>query len=412
MAEEPGEQSQSLFRPPMSDPELDLEHQRGARPKVAGPLTTQTIQEEAKAASTEERALQLRGTDFYLPLVGQPRISERKSWRALIVTEQGNPGIYAQIDEWLPLYKGNIYVVDEVTGRMYLAKGEHLMRIAETVSHRPFRDHELSMSRHVPEREHPSQGGQEPPSGTEPEIAGEGRGDMDPLTPMTGAVGGIGRTPIPVAESMHHPGERPLTPVGKPKRERPDQRGEFPTPAPDQGGNTEEAQGDHQGGESQWALPEPSDPHRPPRGEMGKEEVSLQDTQGQDEGPSGQEYPTLNRQLIEADMKHRRRLATLARDHIMKLREEQERMAYDWLEEYAMRASSAKQSGVSLRALRAEYIHRYNRLLDREKQPHSDFFIHLSMDLEEELDFNEEEPFDLSEYDQYFEWDETEYMRL
>ena len=189
MAEEPGEQSQSLFRPPMSDPELDLECQRGARPKVAGPLTTQTIQEEAKAASTEECALQLRGTDFYLPLVGQPRISERKSWRAPIVTEQGNPGIYVQIDEWLPLYKGNIYVVDEVTGRMYLSKGEHLMRIAETASHRPFRDHELSMSRHVPEREHPNQGGQEPPSGTEPEIAGEGRGDVDPLTPLMGAVG-------------------------------------------------------------------------------------------------------------------------------------------------------------------------------------------------------------------------------
>ena len=54
------------------------------------------------------------------------------------MTEQGNPGIYVQIDEWLPLYKGNIYVVDEVTGRMYLAKGEHLMRIAETASHRPF----------------------------------------------------------------------------------------------------------------------------------------------------------------------------------------------------------------------------------------------------------------------------------
>ena len=160
MAEEPGEQSQSLFRPPMSDPELDLEHQRGVRPKVAGPLTTQTIQEEAKAASTEECALQLRGTDFYLPLVGQPRISERRSWRAPIVTEQGNPGIYVQIDEWLPLYKGNIYVVDEVTGRMYLSKGEHLMRIAETASHHPFRDHELSTSRHVPEREHPSQGGQ------------------------------------------------------------------------------------------------------------------------------------------------------------------------------------------------------------------------------------------------------------
>ena len=33
MAEKPGEQSQSLFRPPMSDPELDLEHQRGGKTK-------------------------------------------------------------------------------------------------------------------------------------------------------------------------------------------------------------------------------------------------------------------------------------------------------------------------------------------------------------------------------------------
>ena len=149
MAEEPGEQSQSLFCTPMSNPELDLECRRGLRPKVAGAFTAQTIQEEAKAAPTERQALQLKGTDFYLPLVGQPRISERKSWRAPIVTEQGNPGIYVQIDEWLPLYKGNIYVVDEITGRMYLAKGEHMMRIAETTSHRPFQDYELSISRHL-----------------------------------------------------------------------------------------------------------------------------------------------------------------------------------------------------------------------------------------------------------------------
>ena len=59
MAEGPGDQSQSLFRPPMSDPEVDLECRRGARPKTAGPLVTQTIQEEAQAASTEERVLQL-----------------------------------------------------------------------------------------------------------------------------------------------------------------------------------------------------------------------------------------------------------------------------------------------------------------------------------------------------------------
>ena len=51
-------------------------------------------------------------------------------------------------------------------------------------------------------------------------------------------------------------------------------------------------------------------------------------------------------------------------------------------------------------------------MLDQEKQPHSDFFTNLSPEVEEELDFAEEEPFDLSLYDQYFEWDEVEYMRL
>ena len=145
---------------------------------------------------------------------------------------------------------------------------------------------------------------------------------------------------------------------------------------------------------------------------MGKEEVPLRDTQRQDKGPSEQEPLTPNQQLIEADQKRRRRLAALARDHIMKLREERERMAYDWLEEYATHASSVKQSGTGLSTLRAEYIHRHNHLLDREKQPHSDFFPNLSIDFEEELDFNEDEPADLSKYDQNFEWNETEYMRL
>ena len=77
-----------------------------------------------------------------------------------------------------------------------------------------------------------------------------------------------------------------------------------------------------------------------------------------------------------------------------------------------MRTASAKLSGIGLRTLWAEYIHRYNRLLDRKKQPHSDFFANLSPDAEEELDFKEEEPFDLTEYDPHFEWDEAEYMRL
>ena len=279
-------------------------------------------QEEAKATSTEERALQVRGTDFYLPLGGQPRISERKSWRAPIVTEQGNPGIYVQIDEWLPLYKGNIYVVDEVTGRMYLAKGEHLMRIAETASHRPFQDHGLSMSRHIPEWEYFGQEGQELPSGPRSEIAREGRGDLDPPTPTVGVVGEIGRTPIPVAESTHHPGEKLLPSVGEHERKEPDQTGGTTTPAQSQGGATGEARSDHEGREPEWPLPQPSDPRRPPKVETGGEEVTSQSAQRQDGGSIEQRHPTPRQQLLEADKRRKRRLAALARDHIMKLREE------------------------------------------------------------------------------------------
>ena len=412
MAEGPGEQSQNLFRPPMSDPEVDLERRRGARPKVTGSQTTQTKKGETKPASAEEQVLQVWGTDFYLPLGGQPRISERKSWRAPIVTEQGNPGIYVQIDEWLPLYKGNIYVVDEVTGRMYLAKGELLMRIAETASHRPFQDHELSMSRHIPEREYFGQGGQEPPLGPGSEIAREERDDSDPPPSAVGEVGEIGRTPIPVAESTCHPGEKFLPSAREHGGEEPGQAGGTTTPARSQGEADGETQGGYEGGGPEWALPWPSDPRSPPKTETGGEGATTQDIQGQDGGANEQKYLTPRQQLLEADKRRKRRLAALARDHIMKLREERDRLAYEWSEEYAQHASSAKRSGAGLSTLRAEYVHRYDRLLEWEKQPHSDFFVNLSEDFEDELDFSEDTPADLSEYDQYFEWDEAEYMRL
>ena len=178
------------------------------------------------------------------------------------------------------------------------------------------------------------------------------------------------------------------------------------------GGTIGEARGDHEGREPEWALPRPSDPHRPPKAEPGEGEVTPRDIQSQDESPSKQRYPTPRQQLLEADKKRKKRLAALARDQIMKLREERDRMADDWSEEYATRASSAKRSGARLSTLRAEYVHRYNQLLEREKQTHSDFFVNLSEDFEDELDFNEDRPADLSQYDQYFEWDEAEYMRL
>ena len=280
----------------MSDPELDLDCRRGARPKVAGPLTTQTIQEEARAAATEEHALQLRGMDFYLPLGGQRRISERKSWRAPIVMEQGNPGIYVQIDEWLPLYKGNVYVVDEVTGGMYLSKGEHLMRIAETASHCPFQDHELSISHHILEREHP-ESGDLPGQGSE--WLGQHRGaggEIDPLTPIPGTAGGIGRTPVPVAESTHQPGEDAFPPSEVPKRERLEQRDVPREFTQDQGELAGRVQDTQIGEEPKWGLPGPSEPCEPPRRSDIQREVPPQGSEDQGGGPLRQGSPLPGRE--------------------------------------------------------------------------------------------------------------------
>ena len=61
---------------------------------------------------------------------------------------------------------------------------------------------------------------------------------------------------------------------------------------------------------------------RPPKAEGRGEEVASRDILGRDESPSEQRYPTPRQQLLEADKRRKRRLAALARDHIMKLREE------------------------------------------------------------------------------------------
>ena len=103
---------------------MDLERQRGAQPKVTGSQVIQIKKAEAKVSSAEEQALQCAGNRLLFTIGrANPESLKESLGGPPIVTEQGNPGIYVQIDEWLSLYKGNIYVVDEVTGRMYLQKG-------------------------------------------------------------------------------------------------------------------------------------------------------------------------------------------------------------------------------------------------------------------------------------------------
>ena len=141
----PEEGDLSLHRPVLVDPAHNLDRRedpRGARPKVVPRFSTQTIAEEAQQFQ--------RGTDFYLPLIGQPRILEVHAWRVPVHTEQGNPGIYIQADEWQETYGGNVFVVDEVTGQMYVLRGDTLERIPEVASRRRSDELSPSVTLHVP----------------------------------------------------------------------------------------------------------------------------------------------------------------------------------------------------------------------------------------------------------------------
>ena len=57
--------------------------------------------------------------DFYLSLPGQPRISEICTWRAPVHMEQGNESIYIQVEDWRENYGTNLFIMDEITGRIY-----------------------------------------------------------------------------------------------------------------------------------------------------------------------------------------------------------------------------------------------------------------------------------------------------
>ena len=74
--------------------------------------------------------------NLHLPLPGQPWLTDVRAWRAPALTGQGNQAIYIQIDKWINMYEMNIFVVDEITGRMYAKIGGKLHSIPEIASHR------------------------------------------------------------------------------------------------------------------------------------------------------------------------------------------------------------------------------------------------------------------------------------
>ena len=402
MADEPAPEHPSLNRPAMSNVTVDIERRGGARPRDEPVYTTRTIREEIQEAATEDRAAKLAGTDFYLPLTGQPRISQMRSWRGPVTTEQGNPGIYVQIDEWLPLYKGNVYVVDEVTGRMYLSKKSHLMRIPEMASHRPMQDHELSVSRHIPERE------------TDPTPrVGDGQNLQYPLTSVakeqepTGGEStirwGVSRTPHPVGTST------PQTIQQAPSREG--TKGEEtiiprqPTLEGDQAPSAQtEARGGSQGDPS-YTLPPPTSqatPPRPPRPTRTQDRPRQSATSGYPEEMTSE----------QAERVRKRKLAALAVQQILKIREERDKLEEQLVQEFVETRQTLDLTREEVQLLREELVTRYQDYVDTAHQPYMDLFSNLTIETEREMDFDDEGMADLTSYEEEYEWTEERYLRL
>ena len=341
----PEEEDPSLHRPALADSTQDLDrrprNEGGARPRTGPRFSTQTI--------AEEQHILRGGTDFYLPLPGQPRISEMRAWRAPVRTEQGNPGVYVQVDEWQERYGGNVFVVDEVTGRIYVMKGNDLERIPEVASRQ--------------RREEP-----------------EG------LTPSRGREGGVAvgtpeglTAPVPVAESTR---QNPQTPASQTLRA--DQEGlsfaglaevtqirrpNIQERAADPGADIPPARGGEQGDRSPT-----------PAGSVGKRE-------------------------------EREQQVTLLRDHVSALRRERDRLEATLLNQHIAKTSAECLRDDALEVRREATLEEYEQLLERELQPTLDYFRLMDEELIERvpLDSEEEPNFD---YPSDFDWKEGDYMWL
>ena len=128
----------TLHRPEVVEPPDIFQRPsgQGVCPKTFPQYSTKTIAEElGYAAVGESHPMEVK-MNFHLTLPGQPHLTDVHAWRAPTLTEQGNKAIYIQIDEWVDMYGTNIFVVDEITGRMYTEVGGKLHSIPEIASHR------------------------------------------------------------------------------------------------------------------------------------------------------------------------------------------------------------------------------------------------------------------------------------
>ena len=165
-----------------------------------------------------------------------------------------------------------------------------------------------------------------------------------------------------------------------------------------------EAQGGEQGGPT-YSLPPPTThltPPRPPRS------ARIQDSPRQ---RATSDYPG-EMTSEQADRVRKRKLAALAVQQILRIREERDRLEERLVQEFRERRQSLDLTREEVRLLREELIVRYQDQVDSAHQPYMDLFLNLTIETEREMDFDDEGMADLTSYEEGYAWTEERYLRL
>ena len=241
-------------------------------------------------------------------------------------------------------------MLDEVTGRMYVLRGDTLERIPEVASRRRRDEHSLSVT---------------------PCVLGESAGSRTLA---------IENTPVSVAESTRQPQSTPGSATFTVTEEA--------TTPPDHEGEKDIPRNSHPAMET-------------PRGqEEGRGTLEM--------GPRTEDRKSPEHSRHSGN---RKRQVTILRDYIEVLRKEHDRLEAKLLNEHIHQASAEGLHGGALEGLREKTQREYAALLRKELQPTLEYFELIDEELIEEIPLKEEEDPNF-DYPPGYDWREGDYKWL
>ena len=248
-----------------------------------------------------------------------------------------------------------------------------------------------------------------------------GGDNIEPLTPIPGTTGGIGRTPFPIAESTRQPerevsGDTPsITPQAPGERAglRTPAIGNTPVPVAESTQQPQSTPGS--------ATPTMTGEGKTPPDWEGEKYIprnphpTTETPKGQEEGrgTSGMGPSTEDRKSPEhsGHSDNRKRQVTILRDYVEVLRKERDWLEAKLLNEHIHWVSVGGLQGSALEELQEETQREYAALLRKELQPTLEYFELINEELMEEIPLAEEDDPNF-DYPAAYDWREGDYMWL